>query len=65
MNIGAWLRELGLGRYEQVFQDADVDVAVLGDLTDQDLEKLGVSLGHRKRLLRAIASLPCQAVAIA
>ena len=57
MDIGAWLRELGLGRYEQVFQDADVDVTVLGDLTDQDLEKLGVSLGHRKRLLRAIGTL--------
>ena len=53
-----WLRELGLERYEQAFRDNDVDVDLLSDLTDADLEKLGVaSLGHRKILLRAIEAL--------
>jgi SAM domain (Sterile alpha motif) len=39
------------------FRENDIDAEVLGDLTDADLEKLGVTLGHRKRLLKAIASL--------
>ena len=50
MDSGAWLRGLGMSQYGRVFRDADVDVTVLSDLSDQDLEKLGVSLGHRKRL---------------
>ena len=44
--------------YAQSFADNDIDFSILGDLTDQDLEKLGVvSLGHRRKILRAIASL--------
>src|SRR5919109_1942109 len=60
--IAEWLRSLGLDRYEQAFRDADIDVEVLADLDDADLEKLGVSLGHRKKLLKAIAALaaPCE-----
>src|SRR6516162_9986983 len=57
MNIGSWLRSLGLERYEAAFRDNAIDETVLPDLTDQDLEKLGVLLGHRRKLLRAIASL--------
>ena len=57
MDIGDWLRRLGLGRYETSFRENAVDAAVLPDLTDPDLEKLGVLLGHRKQLLKAIAGL--------
>ena len=57
MKIAAWLRELGLERYEATFQDNAIDAEVLPDLDDADLEKLGVLLGHRKRLLKAIADL--------
>jgi class 3 adenylate cyclase len=57
MDIGAWLRSLGLERYEAVFRENAIDLSVLPDLTDQDLEKLGLLLGHRRKLLRAIAEL--------
>jgi class 3 adenylate cyclase len=57
MDVGSWLRSLGLEQYEGLFRENDIDAEVLGDLTDADLEKLGVTLGHRKRLLKAIASL--------
>ena len=57
-NIADWLQSLGLSDYAQSFADNDIDFSILGDLTDQDLEKLGVvSLGHRRKILRAIASL--------
>ena len=59
MDVGAWLRGLGLGQYEQAFRDNDVDAEVLPELTADDLERLGVaSLGHRRKLLAAIAALP-------
>ena len=57
MDVGSWLRSLGLEQYEALFRENDIDAEVLGDLTDADLEKLGVTLGHRKRLLKAIAEL--------
>src|SRR5271165_5379048 len=57
MDLGGWLRSLGLERYEAIFRENAIDDTVLPDLTDQDLEKLGVLLGHRRRLLRAIANL--------
>jgi class 3 adenylate cyclase len=57
VDIGSWLEELGLERYEQAFRDNAIDVEVLPELTDADLEKLGVLLGHRKKLLKAIAEL--------
>src|SRR5262249_17077780 len=56
MDLGSWLRNLGLEQYEAIFRDNAIDDTVLPDLTDQDLEKLGVLLGHRRRLLRAIAN---------
>jgi class 3 adenylate cyclase len=55
--VGDWLQGLGLGRYEADFRENAVDADILRDLTDQDLEKLGVVLGDRRRLLRAIAVL--------
>jgi SAM domain (Sterile alpha motif)/SPOR domain len=57
MDIGGWLRSLGLEEYEAAFHANAVDAEVLRDLTDQDLKKLGVPLGHRRKLLRAIAAL--------
>jgi hypothetical protein len=58
MDVGAWLRDLGLGQYEQAFPDNDIDAGLLPTLTADDLRELGVaSLGHRKRLLAAIAEL--------
>ena len=57
MDIGGWLRSLGLEQYEAAFHANAVDADVLRDLTDQDLKKLGVLLGHRRKLLRAIAGL--------
>src|SRR3984957_20438657 len=57
MEIAEWLRGLNLSRYEAAFRDNEIDWDVLPDLTDFDLERLGVPMGHRKRLLRAIAKL--------
>jgi hypothetical protein len=57
MDLWGWLRSLGLERYEAVFRDNGVDPDVLRDLSDQDLKELGVLLGHRRKLLRAIAAL--------
>jgi class 3 adenylate cyclase/tetratricopeptide (TPR) repeat protein len=56
--ITDWLEKLGMSEYTQRFADNDIDFSILGDLTDQDLKDLGVaSLGHRRKILRAIAEL--------
>jgi hypothetical protein len=55
--IADWLEKLGLGQYAQRFAENDIDFRVLPDLTDQDLRELGLSMGHRRRLLRAISEL--------
>jgi hypothetical protein len=53
--IADWLQKLGLGQYAQRFAENDISFVILPDLTDQDLEKIGVaSLGHRRLLLRAL-----------
>src|SRR5215471_14171364 len=58
MDIAAWLNGLGLGQYEQAFRDNEIDERVLPSLTADDLKDLGVNLvGHRRRLLDAIAAL--------
>src|SRR5215472_5341386 len=58
MNVAAWLQDLGLERYVGAFRDNDVDAEVLPKLTAEDLISIGVtSVGHRRRLLDAIASL--------
>ncbi len=55
--IADWLEKLNLGQYAQRFAENDIDVSVLRHLTDADLEKIGVSLGHRRKILAAIAEL--------
>src|SRR6516225_6642071 len=57
-SIAEWLQKLGLGQDAQRFAENDISFSILSDLTDQDLEKIGVaSLGHRRQLLREIANL--------
>ncbi|MGC1845292.1 MAG: adenylate/guanylate cyclase domain-containing protein [Pseudolabrys sp.] len=53
-DIAEWLAGHGLGQYTETFAEHNIDYSVLPDLTEDDLEKLGISLGHRKKLLRAI-----------
>ena len=62
MDVADWLRSVGLERYAQAFDENDVDAAVLPSLTADDLIGLGVtSIGHRRRLLDAIAALRTEA----
>ena len=62
MDVVVWLRSLGLGKYEAVFHENDIDETVLPNLTAEDLKELGVaSLGHRRKLLDAIAALRADA----
>ena len=61
--VADWLEKLGFGQYAQRFVENDISFSVLPDLTDQDLKEIGVSLGHRRQLLRAIADLDRAAVA--
>jgi class 3 adenylate cyclase len=56
--VADWLEKLGLGQYAERFAENDISFAVLPDLTDQHLKEIGLSLGHRLQLLRAIAELP-------
>ena len=60
MNVRVWLRSLGLGQYEVRFRENKIDFDVLANLTDGDLQELGLPLGDRRRLLRAIAELGAQ-----
>jgi class 3 adenylate cyclase len=55
--IANWLKKLGMSEYVKVFADNDIDFAVLRHLTDQHLKDLGVSLGHRLKMLHAISEL--------
>jgi class 3 adenylate cyclase len=55
--ITQWLASLGISEYAQRFTENDIDVSVLRHLTDQDLKELGVSLGHRRKMLAVIAEL--------
>jgi class 3 adenylate cyclase len=58
MDIVVWLRSLGLGRYEAAFRENEIDETVLPSLTEEHLKQLGVTaLGHRVKLLNAIAAL--------
>ena len=64
--IADWLEKLGMSEYAQRFADNDIDFSILGDLTDQHLKDLGVaSLGHRLKILRAIAELDRQEATVA
>ena len=55
--IADWLEKLGMSEYAQRFAENGIDVSVLRYLTDHDLEKIGVLLGHRRKMLAAIAEL--------
>ena len=57
LQIVDWLKKLGMSEYAERFAENDIDIDVLSELTDHDLEKLGVSLGHRRKMLRAIRDL--------
>ena len=55
--IDEWLASIGLCEYAQHFADNAIDLSVLRDLTEEDLRDLGILLGHRRKILRAIAEL--------
>jgi hypothetical protein len=58
VDIAAWLHSLGMQQYEAAFRDNAIDASILSELTADDLKDLGVDLvGHRRRLLAAIAAL--------
>src|SRR5262249_2168348 len=62
MDIVVWLRSLGLGKYEAIFRENDIDETVLLTLTTEDLKELGVTaFGHRRKLLDGIAALRADA----
>src|SRR6516165_6174527 len=60
-DVADWLTGLGLGRYAAAFRDNAIELEVLPELSEADLEKIGVLLGHRKIMLKAIAALRPQA----
>src|SRR5215468_2139907 len=57
MDIAAWLRGLGLERYEPAFRENEIDAEVVPELTESDLSALGLPIGPRRKLLKAIAAL--------
>src|SRR5215470_5249576 len=61
--VADWLQSHGLERYATLFDEHRIDFDVLTELTDQDLEKLGIPLGDRKRILKAAALAPTAAAA--
>src|SRR5262247_3753942 len=62
MDIGGWLRGLGLERYAEAFRENEIELRVLPELTADDLKELGVvAIGHRRLLLKAIADLGARA----
>src|SRR6516164_1476166 len=61
--IADWLKKLGMSEYAERFAENRIDLSVLPDLTDQDLKDLGVLLGDRRKLLRAIRDLGNASVA--
>ena len=63
MDVAHWLESLGLERYEAAFRENDVDAELLPNLTADDLKEIGItSLGHRRRMLEAIAALRIESV---
>jgi SAM domain (Sterile alpha motif) len=55
--IADWLEKLGMSEYAERFAESDIDIDLLSELTDHDFDRLGVSLGHRRKMLRAIREL--------
>ena len=66
MDIAAWLRDLGFERYVSAFHENEIDWQVLPKLTSEDLREIGVAaIGHRRKLLDAIAALGAEVPAAA
>jgi hypothetical protein len=63
MDVAAWLRGLSLERYAAAFRDNAIELEVLPELSEADLEKIGVLLGHRKIMLKAIGAQAAGAAA--
>ena len=64
MDVGRWLRGLGLGQYEAAFRDNEIDADVLPKLTVEDLKDLGVTVvGHRRKIMSAIEALNARSAA--
>ena len=61
--IADWLKKLGMSEYAERFAESDIDIDVLSELTDHDFDRLGVSLGHRRKMLRAIRELSAPPIA--
>ncbi|MGH9896316.1 MAG: adenylate/guanylate cyclase domain-containing protein, partial [bacterium] len=61
-DIARWLEGLGLSRYAETFAQNDIDLEVVTELSDNDLKDLGLTLGHRRKLLKAIAALPAEKI---
>jgi hypothetical protein len=59
-DLAHWLEQLGMSEYTQRFAENDIDIDVFGELTDQDFDRLGVSLGHRRRLLHWLSPQACK-----
>src|ERR1700760_3000321 len=58
MDVGTWLGSLGLDQYAGLFREQEIEADLLPELTDRHLSDLGIPLGHRLRMLRAIRDLP-------
>ena len=58
MDVGEWLRNLGLGEYEAALRDNAIDEQVLRDLTAEDLKEIGATVGDRRKLLAGSRSWP-------
>ena len=61
--IADWLKKLGMSEYAERFAESDIDIDVLSELTDHDFDRLGVSLGHRRKILRALRELSASPIA--
>ena len=57
MEVAKWIEEFGLGEHAALFAENRIDAEVLPELTEEDLHKLGLPLGDRRRLLKAIRDL--------
>jgi class 3 adenylate cyclase/predicted ATPase len=63
--IADWLEKLGISEYAQRFAENDIDFDVLSELTDKDFDRLGVSIGHRRKIMRAIREFAASPVSAA
>src|SRR5215813_13005838 len=63
--IADWLEKLGMSEYAQCFAKNDIDIEVLSELTDKDFDRLGVSIGHRRKMMRAIREFAASPISAA